>query len=153
MLQDLLEGDSQHPLFKDQEAPPEMTDAQNHQTISVIPDDYCNLQCCKCRHECHSIFSCPYLSDAQQFYFAYSYYLFQVTEKPQIERYPEEKFHWWSFRDKAKSGVANTFIEKSSCSNKHWRCGKKRGNSYGPPISQTQWAPGGRGSTPYTHSA
>lgn len=77
-----------------------MTDAQIHQAIAVIPNDYWNRHCWTCRHEGHSTLSPPYLSDAQPLFFVYRYYMLQVTANPQMERYLEEKLQWRILRDK-----------------------------------------------------
>lgn len=75
--------------MKYQEALPELIDAQMYQAIAVIPAYYWNILCWTCSHEGQSTFSCPYPYAAQHLYFAYRYYLFQVTANPQISRYLE----------------------------------------------------------------
>lgn len=68
VLQDLLEGDSERPAMKGQEALPELTDAHINQDIAVITDDCWNLQCWSCQHGAHSSVTCPYLSTVQRLY-------------------------------------------------------------------------------------
>lgn len=64
------------------------------QAVTVVPGNYCHLNCWTCREEGHSTFIFPFLQPSQRLYFAYRYYLYQISANPTMANYFEDLIAW-----------------------------------------------------------
>lgn len=53
ILGEILEPNSEKPLMREQVGVPMLSEGHNHQEVTVIPPEYCNLSLWKCRQEGH----------------------------------------------------------------------------------------------------
>ena len=74
---------------------PGMTDEQLDQAMSVIPADYWRLSCWTCREPDHVTFTCRHLSPKQRVFFAYCYYIHQVSTNPQLKAWYKQKLAYF----------------------------------------------------------
>ena len=63
---------------------PTLTEVQIRQALSIVPPDGPQFRCWLCRLQGHTMYTCPYLTSAQQRYCAYQNYLFK--EKTELNR-------------------------------------------------------------------
>ena len=79
------------PVNRDTTRTPQLIDDQMRKAFSVIPNDYWQLNCWKCREGGHSTFTCPTLTPTKKMYFAYQYYLDQVCTNPSMETFLDQE--------------------------------------------------------------
>lgn len=70
---------------------PALTDEQVGQAMAIIPACYWQLNCLSCRSSGHSKFTCPKLSVKQRMYFAYCYYLQQVSANSILKQWFQQE--------------------------------------------------------------
>ena len=79
------------PVHRETVPIPTLTEEPTRQAFSVVPSDYCQLNCFTCRDCGHSTFTCPTLTPNQRMYFAYRYYLDQIEGNPTMAQFLEQK--------------------------------------------------------------
>ena len=78
-------------VLRDTTSVPKLTEDQMRKAFSVIPTDYWQLNCWKCRGCGHSTFTCPTLTPEQRMYYAHQYYLDQVRTNPTMPSFLAQK--------------------------------------------------------------
>ena len=79
------------PVHRETVPIPTLTEGQTRQAFSVVPSDYWQLNCWKCRDRGHSTFTCPTLTPNQRMYFVYRYYVYQIKGNPTMAQFLEQK--------------------------------------------------------------
>lgn len=68
-----------------------MTSEQICKAMSEIPQEYWNLDCWSFREKGRTDFTCPILTVPQRIFFAYRFYINQVTRNPTLVEWYNEK--------------------------------------------------------------
>lgn len=112
VLQDLVGSDEERPLRQGQTDATKLTGVQIRKAATVIPANYCNINCWIYRLEGHSTFICPYLTADKLLYFSYRYFLDQLQANRQISKYLEENMQWHLSNYQVKSGFAAQLLQE-----------------------------------------
>ena len=84
-----------------------LTSEQVAMAQSIIPMDSLTYICWLCRHGGHTLYTCPFLTNAQRLYAAYQNYLYQLETRPHMRNLLEQKAAEQAKRNNVNTNKSN----------------------------------------------